>query len=248
MNQLPHKIIVMWSGPRNISTAMMRSWENRPDTVVYDEPLYGHYLHHTGLAHPGGDEVIAAQGPDWQTAVEQMMAPLTSGKQIHYQKHMTHHLFSHIDQDWFAQVEHCFFIWDPHEVVASYAKERESVTLDDIGFWQQVEIFERVIQHSDTMPPILDAQDVLNHPASLLTQLCEQLDIVFDANMLSWPPGSRDSDGIWAKHWYDSVNQSTGFKPYVKREVTLDPRLEAIAEQARPYYETLYSHRLTEQR
>jgi hypothetical protein len=232
--------IAMWSGPRNISTAMMRSWENRPDTVVVDEPLYAHFLAETGIAHPGRDEVIAAGETDWRRAVAGLLAPVESA--IFYQKQMTHHLLPHIDRGWMAEVRNCFLIRDPREVLLSYAKKRADVTVDDVGILQQAEIFDYVRDLTGDVPPVLDTRDVLTDPRKALGALCQRLSIEFREEMLAWPPGRRDSDGIWAPYWYDAVWKSTGFRPWQSREGELTESQQAILEECQPHYERLRKH------
>ncbi len=236
--------LAMWSGPRNISTAMMRAWENRPDTAVWDEPLYAHYLTATGIDHPGRDTIIAAGDPDWRRVVARLTGPLPDGKAIFYQKHMTHHLLPQIDREWLLELNHCFLIRDPREVLLSYSKARQSVTLEDIGLPQQLAIFEYVASVAPTPPPVIDAADFLASPRAYLQALCDWLGIAFDTGMLSWPAGPRASDGVWASHWYASVWRSTGFTPYQPRTERLPRALEPLAAAAEPYYATLHRARL----
>ncbi len=232
----------MWSGPRNISTAMMRAWENRTDTQVIDEPLYGQYLHHTQIEHPGAQEVIAAQGSSWQEGVKRCFVPLQKGQSIHYQKHMTMHLLEHIDRSWVAELTNCFLIRHPAEVVASYSVVREAPTLYDIGFVQQAALYDYVRNLPNQPCLVIDSAEFLSQPKVILPKICSALDIEFDENMLSWPTGSRDTDGVWSPYWYDSVNQSTSFAPYKPKELDLDQAAQNIVEQALPYYERLYSN------
>jgi hypothetical protein len=234
----------MWSGPCNISTAMMRAWENRPDTVVVDEPFYACYLAATGLNHPGRDEVIASQPTDWREVVGALTGPLPPDRTIFYQKHMTHHMLPEFGREWLDDVTNCFLVRTPAEVVASYAETRRAPTLDDLGFPQQAEIFDRVADRLGRAPPLLDAGDVLRDPAGMLASLCGALDVPFDARMLSWPPGSRPTDGVWAKHWYASVERSTGFNPRRASSKPVPPALAPLAEAAWPIYERLAAHRL----
>lgn len=236
--------IAMWSGPRNISTAMMRAWENRADCTVWDEPLYGYYLHNTGIAHPGADEVIADQGTDWQTIVRQCSTESPEGKPVFYQKHMTLHLLPEVDRGWLSSLINCFLIREPERVIASYTAVRNEATLEDIGFIQQAELFDFVSETSGETPVVIDSREFLLNPEAMLRALCEKLGIEFDNNMLSWPSGSRDSDGVWAKYWYDSVWNSTGFAPYHQKPLKLEQKKQAIADQARPYYDHLYQYRL----
>jgi len=236
--------IAMWSGPRNLSTAMMRAFGNRPDTAVSDEPFYAFYLKRTGLEHPGRDAVIASQPTDWETVAKSLTGPVPDGRAIWYQKHMTHHLLPGVGRSWIDGMANAFLIRDPRQVLASYAKVRAVATLDDLGLPQQCELFRRVADRLGHEPPVLDARDVLRDPRRALTALCDALGIPFDEAMLSWPPGRRETDGVWAEHWYGSVEASTGFQPYAPRRVDLPPDLEGLAEDARPFYAELYEARL----
>lgn len=236
--------IAMWSGPRNISTAMMRAWENRPDAAVVDEPFYAAYLADTGLDHPGRDEIIASQPTDWREVVASLKGPVPGGKAVLYQKHMTHHMLPGFGRDWLADVTNCFLVRRPDEVVASYAETRRAPTLDDLGFPQQAELFDRVADRLGHAPPVLDAADVLRDPAGMLTALCAAVGIGFDARMLSWPPGTRATDGVWAKHWYGAVERSTGFNPLRANSKPVPPMLQPLVEAAQPIYERLATHRL----
>jgi hypothetical protein len=235
--------VAMWSGPRNISTAMMRAWENRADCAVSDEPLYAHYLAHTGLEHPARDEVIAHGETDWQRVVERLLGPAPGGASVWYQKHMTHHLLPHIDHSWIAGLRNVLLIRDPREVVSSYIKSRATVSPDDIGLPQQVALYDELCA-TGAPPPVIDAGDFLRDPAGHLRALCDWLGIAFSERMLHWPPGPRDSDGIWAPHWYAHVWQSTGFEEPIAREVTLSGQAAAVADACRPHYERLRALRL----
>jgi hypothetical protein len=236
--------IAMWSGPRNISTALMRAWENRADCVVWDEPLYGYYLQETGVQHPGAAEVIAAQGTDLEAIIARCSGDIPGGRQIFYQKHMTLHLLPEIERSWLSALVNCFLIREPEAVIASYAAVRSDATLDDIGFIQQAELFEQVRAMSGEVPMVIDSREFLLDPESMLQAICAKLDIGFVPEMLSWPKGPRDSDGVWAKYWYDSVCNSTGFAPYHKKDYTLSNKDREIALRARPHYENLYQYRL----
>ncbi len=183
--------LAMWSGPRNISTAFMRSWENRSDTVVVDEPFYAHYLAVTGKDHPGKEQVIAAGETDWRQVVKQLTGPVPGGKAIYYQKLMTHHWLPSMGRDWFADLRHCFLIRHPREMITSYIKIVERPTLEDTGYPQQTEIFEWVRNHTGEIPPVIESTSVLNEPEATLRTLCERLGIAFEPAMLSWPPGPR---------------------------------------------------------
>jgi len=236
--------LAMWSGPRNISTAMMRSWENRGDCTVVDEPLYAHYLKHTGLDHPGREEVIAAGETDWRTVADALTGPVPGGRAIFYQKHMTHHLLPHIQRDWLARLTHVFLIRDPRRVLLSYVKSRPSVTAADIGVNQQLEIFHYVRDATGVDPPVIDAREFLQAPERQLRALCARLGVEFNPAMLRWPAGPRDSDGVWAPYWYDSVYRSTGFEAGAESPVELPVRYRGIVAEVMPAFEELYAARL----
>jgi hypothetical protein len=229
--------LAMWSGPRNISTALMRSWENRPDTRVVDEPLYAYYLNETGLNHPVREEIVAAGETSWQAVV----AELTAGTPgVYYQKHMTHHLIPQLPRDWIPALTNVLLIRDPAEVVASYVRSRADVVAEDIGLVQQAELYDQL----GGEVPVLDAADFLRDPDSYTRWLCDYAGVEFTERMLHWPAGPRDSDGVWAPHWYGAVIASTGFEPYRPRTVELAGAALAAAEDSRPYYERLHAVRV----
>ena len=234
----------MWSGPRTISTALLRAFENRPDTVVTDEPLYGHYLRTTGLDHPARAAVIAAQPEGWREVVARLSGPVPDGRRVWYQKHMTHHLLPQIGRDWLLRLTNCFLIRDPRLVLASYVRTRAAPTLEDLGLPQQLAIFEQLRAASGRAPPVLDAGDVLADPRRLLGSLCDLVGIPFSERMLAWPAGPRPSDGVWAPYWYASVWRSTGFRPEQPPAARLPAALEPLAESCEPYYRRLHAHRL----
>ena len=242
--------IAMWSGPRNISTAMMRSWGNRPDTLVIDEPFYAYYLKTTGKAHPGAEEVIANGETDWRKVVERLTGPIPDGKCILYQKQMTHHLLPQADRQWLGAVTNCFLIRDPREVILSYIKQNPEPTLENLGYVQQEKIFDLVrnetssTRQTASVPPVVDAKDIVQNPERMLRLLCDAVGVEFNQAMLSWPPGLRDTDGIWAKYWYDEVARSTSFQPYKPKQGVVPDRLRELCQQCRQCYERLYQHRL----
>jgi hypothetical protein len=254
----------MWSGPRTLSTALMRSFENRPDTVVVDEPLYGYYLAETGIAHPGRDEILESMPVAWPEVVEQLTSgPLPAGRSVYYQKHMTHHLLPGIGRSRLAGLRHAFLIRDPRRLLASYARVRDTPTLADLGLEQQVEIY-RLFGG-----PVIDAADLAARPLPMLAALCAALRIPFDEAMLAWPAGARPTDGVWAKHWYARVWASTGFDASRDARSAADPGrgagagadvgpevltgsaaaalpagLEGLAARCQPFYDELAAHRL----
>jgi hypothetical protein len=234
--------LAVWSGPRNISTAMMRSWENRPDTTVVDEPLYAAYLARTGIDHPGRDEVLAAQPTDLGEALARLERP-PEGCAVQYEKHMAHHLPDDADLSWTLGLRNVLLVREPREVVASYVRSREACEPEDIGLLQQQRLLGYWQDH-DAVPPVVDAADFLHDPEAHLRWLCDWLGIPFTERMLAWPPGPRESDGVWAPHWYDAVHRSTGFEPWRPRETELSPHDAAVAEACRPAYEELRARRL----
>lgn len=235
----------MWSGPRNISTALMRSWENRPDTIVIDEPLYGHYLHHVPVSHPGRDEVMASQDSDWQSVVRHLTENGQSAARIFYQKHMAHHLLPHMSRDWLLRLANCFLIREPRAMLASLTVRMGTPELRDTGLEQQVEIFRLIRKQTGTIPPVIDSVDVLRDPRRVLSRLCDALGVEFMEAMLSWPAGKRDTDGVWAKYWYDAVERSTGFESPRETKTELPPELEPLARQCQPFYDELAQYRIT---
>lgn len=233
--------IAMWSGPRNISTALMRSFENRPDTTVVDELLYAVYLAATGADHPMREEVLNSQPTDWRVVADALTGPVPDGQRVVYQKHMTHHLLPDIAREWTAQLKNAFLIRAPEDVLLSYAQVRGQASLEDIGVPQQRELFEREADRLGHAPPVIDSYDVLANPRGVLSALCAALDIPFFEQMLSWPAGKRASDGVWAPAWYAAVESSTGFSaPRAPAQLDdLPDSLKRIAVQARGDYEHL---------
>ena len=223
---------------------MMRAWGNREDAVVVDEPFYAYYLRATGKAHPGADEVITTGETDWQKIVAYLTGRIANSKRIFFQKQMTHHLLPQIDRKWLRAVTNCFLIRDPCEVINSYIKKREDPPLEDLGFVQQSEIFDFVRTRTDAIPPVVDAKDVLQNPERTLRLLCEAVGVEFSKSMLSWPPGFRDTDGIWAKHWYGEVAKTTSFQPYCPTHFEVPKPFREIHERCRECYERLYTYRL----
>jgi hypothetical protein len=234
--------IAMWSGPRALSTALMRAWENRPDCLVVDEPLYAAYLAGSGLDHPMRAEVLASQPQDATVVAEQMTA--IAGAPVIYQKHMSHHLLPDMPRGWIDRLSNAFLIRDPVRVLASYDQKRAAPTLADIGIEQQAELFDRLAQRDGQPPPVIDADDLQRAPEAVLRALCEALGVPFSPKMLSWPAGPRDSDGVWAPHWYDAVWRSTGFVPPREHNVALAPDLTRLADLAMPLYAKMATWRL----
>jgi hypothetical protein len=235
--------IAMWSGPRNISTAMMRSFENRPDTCVVDEPFYSYYLSKSGVQHPGTDEVLASQSTDWEEVARQVSKGAVADS-IYYQKHMTHHMLKEVDLAWTRDLIHCFLIRDPLYVVNSYVKQRPEVNADDIGTLRQLELFDQITAMTGQDIPIVDSKEILLNPRSALQCLCDRLGIPFTVEMLNWPAGPRKSDGVWAKYWYQAVEASTGFEKYQEKVVDISDQQRLIAEASRAAYQAMFERRL----
>lgn len=223
--------IAMWSGPRNISTAMMRAFSSRADTVVSDEPFYGAYLKTTGDPQPMVEEVIASMDCDWHSVARACTGPVPGGKPVWYQKQMAHHMVGPVGIDDLSGLSHAFLIRDPRRVVASYAQKRGEHRPDHLGIGRQREYFEREAVRLGHAPPVVDSADVLRDPQEALSALCAALGISWDPAMLSWPAGRHPRDGIWAGHWYDRVEASTRFEATEEGPLPdLDPDLQAIAD------------------
>lgn len=234
----------MWSGPRNLSTAMMYSFGARADCAVWDEPFYAAYLAMTGLDHPMGEEIIAAGEVDAEKVAHRCQQEAASGEAHFYQKHMTHHMIDGVPRDWFADVAHVFLIRHPARVLASYAKKRENPTLLDIGFKQQVEIFQAV-KATGQKTCVVDSYDIRQAPEAMLKALCTEIGMDYDPAMTNWPAGGHPDDGVWASHWYDAVHQSTGFAGPEGALPALPEDLQPVLEAALPYYETLRAEALS---
>lgn len=238
--------IAMWSGPRNISTAMMRAFENRSDCAVSDEPFYAAYLQATRLDHPMRAEILASQPNDWREVVRAVTGPVPGARPIWYQKHMTHHMQPEFGREWIESCVNVFLIRAPEAVLASYARKRGTFSLEEIGLPAQLDLFHRAADRLGRAPPVVEGQDVLADPAAMLRAICAACGIPFDDAMLAWPAGRRESDGVWAPAWYEAVERSTGFSAPGKEPdfEDLDDALKPLAEAGRPIYEALARHKL----
>ena len=236
--------IAMWSGPRNLSTAMMRSFGSRSDTFVVDEPFYGCFLKATGADHPLRDEIIAAMDCDWSRVMASLRGPAPAGAPISYSKLMWHHMTGPVGYDDFAGFTHAFLIREPERMIASYLKQREAAAFEHFGLERQALFFDREADRLGHAPPVIDANDVLADPAGVLSNLCAALGIAWDEAMLRWEPGRRDSDGPWAPHWYGAVERTTGFGPPETDAVELPDEARRLADRMRPFYAHLAGHRL----
>ena len=233
--------IAMWSGPRNLSTALMYSFAARSDCAATDEPFYAAYLHATGIDHPMREAVIASQPTDPAKVAAFCTGPNPDGKPHWYQKHMTMHMVPAFDRSFLRHVTNAFLIRHPARVIASYAQKREAATLHDLGFVQQAQLYDQVAELTGTAPPVISAESIRANPKQALTQLCGALGIAFDPAMLHWPPGPKPQDGAWAPHWYNAVHRSTGFDAPEGPLPALSPDDQRLADQALPHYHRLAS-------
>ena len=225
---------------------MMRSWENRPDTAVIDEPFYSHYLWATGIDHPMATEVMQTQPQDWRMVANSLTeAPVEDESAIFYQKHISTHLLDHMELDWTLQLTNSMLIRDPARMVASYAKKRDNINARDFGYAEQLRLFEFLTERNGEAPLVIDTDRLLKDPQNMLHKWCDKLNIDFLPEMLSWPAGKRDSDGIWGAHWYDAVEKSTGFVAYKPVEINLSDEHQQIADACRPAYEKMLAAALS---
>ena len=233
----------MWSGPRNLSTAMMRSFGSRRDCLAMDEPFYAAYLKATGFEHPMYEEIIADGETDPAVIVKQCLKAPEPPHSIVYQKHMTHHMINGFETDWIDLVTNVFLIRNPAKVLASYSKKSEAVTAEDIGFRTQYELFEQVRTRTGKTPCVIDADQIRRNPEKTLRRLCSKIEIAFDPCMLQWEAGPKPEDGIWASHWYDAVWKSTGFAaPDLSPIPDLNPDLQSIHDEVLGYYQHLQNY------
>ncbi len=234
----------MWSGPRNLSTAMMFAFGARKDCHVWDEPFYAAYLAATGLEHPMGDEILRTGEQDADMVIAACLAAPPNGKAVFFQKHMTQHMIAPFAQSWINDMTNIFLIRDPARVISSYVVKRENPTLDDIGFRQQLEIFDAVCQKTGTAPPVIDSHDIRNDPAKTLQKLCAKIGLRYDPRMLNWPKGGHPASGVWHAHWYGAVNQSTGFAGPEAALPQIPAELHDVWEGAQRYYDRIKKHAL----
>jgi hypothetical protein len=237
--------IAMWSGPRNISTAMMRSWGNRSDTFVCDEPLYAHYLLTKGITnHPGYEVTIERHETDWRKVVSWLTGPIPEGKSVFYQKHMAHHVLPSMSLDWIDQLTNCLLIREPREMLTSLLEFLPEPSVEDTGLPHQLWLFDHFRKTQGRTPPILDARDVLSNPERTLSKLCDCVGIAFLPSMLSWEPGLRPTDGAWAPFWYDKVAATTSFGTYRPKDAEVPPQLRPVLEECEAIYHRLHEHRI----
>ena len=236
--------IAMWSGPRNLSTAMMRAFGSRPDTAIADEPFYAHFLKTTGVQHPGRAEVFAKLDSDWRKVADYLTGPVPDGKAVWYQKQMTHHVVGDNDLNWIGKVVNCFLIRHPKDVILSYQKIYPEVDINLLGCRQQATIFEHVRKVTGEPPIVIEADDIARNPEIMLTRLCERLGIPFTAKMLSWAEGPHPSDGVWGKYWYRNVMKTTGFHPFKEKEDEVEERHKPVYDECLETFLTLRAYKI----
>jgi len=236
--------IAMWSGPRNLSTALMYAFAARDDCAVWDEPFYAAYLAATGLEHPMRSEILAAGVKNPAKVVESCLGKIPDEKTVFYQKHMTQHMIPDFNRTWLTQLTNVFLIRHPAKVLASYQAKRESITLNDIGFWQQEELFDQIAEAKGSQPIVIDSESILAEPKAAFIRLCGAIGIEFQEQMLSWPKGPHKHDGVWGSHWYKSVWESTGFTQKPASAPSLDGLDQDILAQAMKSYTKMQQYRI----
>tara|TARA_B100001287_G_C22680324_1_gene529966 strand:+ start:936 stop:1646 length:711 start_codon:yes stop_codon:yes gene_type:complete len=231
-------IISCWSGPRNISTALMRSWSSRKDTFVTDEPFYGYYLKETKLKHPMHKEIINKYSSNYNEIVNYLVGEIPKNKKIWYQKHMAHHILDLSSIDWISYCENCILLRHPEEVISSYTKKNKLNSVEELGYLQQYEIvnFLKKINKSFI---IIDSKELLNNPEKTLSDWCQKINIKFDKSMLTWKEGHHINDGIWWKRWYNNVVKTTGFHKYEKKDINIEKKYDSIYNESMKYYSYL---------
>lgn len=231
-------IVACWSGPRNISTALMRSWSSRKDTYVTDEPFYAYYLKETQINHPMHEEIINHYFSDYNEIVNHLINKVPSKKNIWYQKHMAHHLIDLSKIDWINKCENCILLRHPKEVINSYTAKNKLNSVNELGYPQQFEIA-KFLKESNQRFKIIDSEDLLKNPKEVLFDWCESINIKFDESMLHWKKGSHPNDGIWGKHWYNNVIKTTGFQKYKKKDNSIEYKYDSIYNKSMEYYNFL---------
>ncbi len=231
-------IIACWSGPRNISTALMRSWSSRQDTYTIDEPFYAYYLKKSKLRHPMYEEIIKHYPTDYNSIVKNLTENTSKKNTIFYQKHMAHHLTELNNINWVRRCENCILIRHPKEVISSYTKKNQLNNIYELGYIQQYKIVKFLLD-IDKSFIVIDSFDLLNNPKKILSEWCNKINLDFSDSMLSWEKGSHESDGIWWKHWYDNVIETTGFQRYQKKDINIENKYDSIYNESMEYYNYL---------
>ena len=231
-------IVACWSGPRNISTALMRSWSSRKDTYVTDEPFYAYYLKETQINHPMHEKIINHYLSDYDEIVNHLINVTPNEKNIWYQKHMAHHLIDLSKIDWIKKCENCILLRHPKEVISSYTAKNKLNSITELGYPQQFEIV-KFLKGSNQSFKIIDSEDLLKNPKKVLSDWCKSINIKFDESMLQWKKGSHANDGIWWKHWYNNVIETTGFQKYQKKDISIENEYDSIYNDSMEYYNYL---------
>ena len=231
-------IVACWSGPRNISTALMRSWSSRKDTYVTDEPFYAYYLKKTEIDHPMHEKIINRYLTSYDEIVNHLINEIPSKKDIWYQKHMAHHLIDLSKIDWIKKCENCILLRHPKEVISSYTAKNKLNSVSELGYSQQFEIV-KFLKKSNQSFKIIDSSDILKNPKEVLFDWCQSINIKFDDSMLHWKKGNHPSDGIWGKHWYNNVIETTGFEKYKKKDISIENQYDSIYNESMEYYNYL---------
>ena len=230
--------IAMWSGPRNISTALMRSFENRPDTFVSDEPFYAYFLVQTGYQHPGWEEIIKSQNSNKSQIIKYLINETHKNKSVWYQKHMTHHLLDEDDYSWIKKIKNCFLIRHPKDVLLSYIQKNDLIESNDLGYPAQLRLF-NYVKNSNNKILVIDAKNLSSNPEIILKKICKKINISFTKRMLNWPKGRRNSDGIWEKIWYKNVKYSTSFNKILNKEYEIPKKYNQIYNECLEIYDQL---------
>ncbi len=234
----------MWSGPRNISSALMRSFENRSDCFVSDEPFYSYFLAKTKLKHPLYQEIIQSGFTDYNQIIKYITGPIPSSKKIWYQKHMAHHILEGNNMKWVKHMKNCLLIRHPSDVILSYLQKNKLENIEQLGYLQLIQIYKILTEELNIHPIIIDAEDLLSKPEDMLNLLCKNLGIKFDKKMLSWSVGIRKTDGVWSKHWYKNVEASNGFNPFNKTDRKIPVKYRIINDKCMELYNFLYERRM----
>ena len=233
-------IIACWSGPRNISTALMRSWSSRKDTFVTDEPFYAYYLKETQKKHPMKEEIMKHYPSEYDEVVNYLLSKIPNKKNFWYQKHMAHHLIDFNKIDWIKKCHNCILVRHPRDVINSYTAKNSLKNIEELGYPQQYEIA-KYLKKFDKRFIVIDSEDLLKNPSKVLSNWCKSINIDFDKSMLSWEKGHHQNDGIWWKHWYDNVINTNGFQKYKKKDINIENQYDSIYNESMEYYNYLKS-------
>ena len=228
-------IVACWSGPRNISTALMRSWSSRSDTFVTDEPFYAYYLSETKLKHPMHMEIINKYSINYTEIVNYLNSKTPDGKKIWYQKHMAHHILNLNEIEWITNFENCILLRHPKEVISSFSNKNKLNSFEELGYRQQYEII-RLLKKKNKSFIIIDSSELLQNPAKVLEAWCKKINIKYEKSMLKWEKGNHINDGIWWKSWYDNVIKTTGFQKYKKKDINIESEYDSIYNESMKYY------------